>query len=515
MAQQQPQLAEEVAAARRQERIILERVEYRMGEYDNAMKGVIQALNKHEKTVKARELDPNAEPTVDLQELVVEATQELEEVDRRAKEIKSDEKKLEEAIFEADYAGDEREQKMKDVAKKFRKQAEQHAKERAEHGGRLAAIKDKKSIDSKLWKVKPVEPEDFKGDIEQFPAFRQSFLSIFEESGLAPHQKLVHLKSCMKGAAGSALSQIKNTDADYQRAWDVLNKRYGDPTMLKEKLIRELNMMKPPTDFRVNTQRRTHDKIYARWNKLLEVCPQIQTQDLTMRSTISQHYSYGVREEIEKDLGPEPPVNDFLAMAEEIINRDIRIRGLSVANSDDANKGGNKGGGGNKKDGGQNSTNSNNSQGGTMAGMVGGAAGGAAGGAGGGGGQKKNFPQGKFGGKKGGGGNKQNQQGGGAPGGGQKQQQGGGGCLACDGDHYLTSCNTFKGYSVNRREAECRKFGVCFRCLRKGHLSKDCTGSKPCSVMVDGKRCDRVNHHYLLHKKRDSSKKSGAKEDGD
>lgn len=70
-------------------------------------------------------------------------------------------------------------------------------------------------------------------------------------------------------------------------------------------------------------------------------------------------------------------------------------------------------------------------------------------------------------------------------------------CHICHGSgHELADCSQFKKLSIQERSSAVKKARVCFRCLKKGHVYKDCT-ALPCS------KC-KLPHHQLLH--RDVSK---------
>ena len=70
-------------------------------------------------------------------------------------------------------------------------------------------------------------------------------------------------------------------------------------------------------------------------------------------------------------------------------------------------------------------------------------------------------------------------------------------CLFCDiAGHSIERCFKFKKLTVSERVEAARKQHLCFRCLKKGHGSKNC--DKTCS------KCQR-RHHILLH---DSSRET-------
>lgn len=67
-------------------------------------------------------------------------------------------------------------------------------------------------------------------------------------------------------------------------------------------------------------------------------------------------------------------------------------------------------------------------------------------------------------------------------------------CLLCKEDHRLGKCKIFTDKSLEDRMILIRDHGCCFRCLSKGHLSRDCTSRKKC--IVDN--CGQA-HYSLLH----------------
>ena len=52
-------------------------------------------------------------------------------------------------------------------------------------------------------------------------------------------------------------------------------------------------------------------------------------------------------------------------------------------------------------------------------------------------------------------------------------------CNICADDHFGANCKTFLGMTVEERKETALKKGVCFKCLRKGHLVKDCRRTDP------------------------------------
>lgn len=65
-------------------------------------------------------------------------------------------------------------------------------------------------------------------------------------------------------------------------------------------------------------------------------------------------------------------------------------------------------------------------------------------------------------------------------------------CLCCQGAHPLGECNKLKKKMHKDKITFLKEKGVCFGCLKVGHMSKDCKARLICSV------CNR-NHPSVLH----------------
>lgn len=71
-------------------------------------------------------------------------------------------------------------------------------------------------------------------------------------------------------------------------------------------------------------------------------------------------------------------------------------------------------------------------------------------------------------------------------------------CLFCNGGHIIDLCGKFKGKPHNEKLEFLKGKGLCFSCLKQGHMSKLCKRKVSCEV------CS-LAHHTLLHiKKRDT-----------
>ncbi|CAH8599139.1 unnamed protein product [Schistosoma guineensis] len=67
-------------------------------------------------------------------------------------------------------------------------------------------------------------------------------------------------------------------------------------------------------------------------------------------------------------------------------------------------------------------------------------------------------------------------------------------CEICVGDHEATDCPRLAKMNVKERRQEVRKRGLCYLCLRKGHIAMTCNSGIKCDV----ENC-KVRHNSLLH----------------
>ncbi|XP_039438683.1 uncharacterized protein LOC120419884 [Culex pipiens pallens] len=65
-------------------------------------------------------------------------------------------------------------------------------------------------------------------------------------------------------------------------------------------------------------------------------------------------------------------------------------------------------------------------------------------------------------------------------------------CAMCNAEHLLEKCEAFLKLNVNARYGKAKQFGLCFRCLKRGHRTADCKQKDKCS------ECSRA-HHTLMH----------------
>ena len=67
-------------------------------------------------------------------------------------------------------------------------------------------------------------------------------------------------------------------------------------------------------------------------------------------------------------------------------------------------------------------------------------------------------------------------------------------CLLCKETHEISNCRMFKAMSTSRKYSVLRRYNLCFKCLKAGHLAANCLRKQECGV----KGC-KATHHPLLH----------------
>ena len=67
-------------------------------------------------------------------------------------------------------------------------------------------------------------------------------------------------------------------------------------------------------------------------------------------------------------------------------------------------------------------------------------------------------------------------------------------CYVCSEDHRVLECPTFSDCSVDQRSQHAKNQRLCFSCLNRGHVTRDCKSKSKCGI----NGCSRF-HHQLLH----------------
>jgi len=80
-----------------------------------------------------------------------------------------------------------------------------------------------------------IKLQTFSGAYEEWPAFRDLFLSIIgDNSAISAVEKLHYLRSCLQGPAESLIRPLSVTGSSYERAWSILSRHFEN----KRELIR-------------------------------------------------------------------------------------------------------------------------------------------------------------------------------------------------------------------------------------------------------------------------------------
>lgn len=67
-------------------------------------------------------------------------------------------------------------------------------------------------------------------------------------------------------------------------------------------------------------------------------------------------------------------------------------------------------------------------------------------------------------------------------------------CHVCSEQHRVTKCPTFSSFSIDQKIQHAKDQRLCFACLNRGHMTRDCKSKTRCNVSG----CSRF-HHQLLH----------------
>jgi hypothetical protein len=430
----------------------------------------------------------------------VRTTRNLEiQAKERRQEILTDYRMWMDAVYEAGLSPDDEDTQIAWMEGRYQDIVHDH-----EHNAANAAIFLKKRdeedkvrlepVDPRLFKLPALSMQEFHGDKEKFMSFKQNFEVCVGQQKLKDHQKLAHLRGCLRGKALDSIVSLGTEDHDYRRAWDILTARYGDKTELTSSLLKAMQRITLPVGANAGTQRKYCDDVMARYHRLVEIDPEIRNHHSTLMPIIQNYFSHEVKRELVKALGKTPRVEDYLAKAQELINIEVHVRGQNE-NSSNArvdrrlqsprrDRRGQSG----KSDGGSAGTTAGLAATNPTRGQL-----------------KRGGPPAGAGGSRGGGSfrgaSRGRSDGAGKRGDSTRANTSGFKCPLChQPGHGLPSCLDFKKLSVRDRLDKAREFKACYKCLKVGHMSTECPGSRKCGATVDGKECGRTSHHQMLHR---------------
>ncbi|XP_062711907.1 uncharacterized protein LOC134289678 [Aedes albopictus] len=100
----------------------------------------------------------------------------------------------------------------------------------------------------------------FDGRYEAWPRFKAMFQDLMQRSSDSDAVKLYHLENSLKGDAVGLIDLETLQDNDYQRAWDILEERFGNKRLILESHILGLLNMKKMTEKSSKDLRRLIDE---------------------------------------------------------------------------------------------------------------------------------------------------------------------------------------------------------------------------------------------------------------
>ena len=368
------------------------------------------------------------------------------------------------------------------------------------------AAKDERARTNKMGDS---EVPKFNGNKLSYHEFKRDFTKFVEKGERAPEQCLILLRRYLTGEAKTALDGVGSSDRDYERAWVILDRRYGDKDQLRQLIqarIKKANRL--PTEGTAQALRKHHDYMSGLYNKLGDVWDDLPNHEEVLYNDFLCTYPRATLEIAERGM----PANnkDIKIFFEQVEARILQMdRHTTMIDGAKEVKDAGKPKWGEKKKGAGTTHNFHNHE-----------AKGAASGAakksnnGNNGKTKSETGRGKLtksqANKKGG------SSGGGAQGGAAskpKQNQGAKGsdkkksisnpkCRLCSREHWINDCKEFKELSVNAREAKIKALDLCTKCFSGKHYSKDCKSNLTCSAKrgKGGGVCGG-RHHSLLHRK--------------
>merc|ERR1711867_384963 len=84
------------------------------------------------------------------------------------------------------------------------------------------------------------KPPKFKGDVVDYPEFKRKWLSIVSKANLPEESEVDKLRDSLPGDASEQLYGVSTVE----KAWSILDKRFGDPKIISTKLKNQLKSIK-------------------------------------------------------------------------------------------------------------------------------------------------------------------------------------------------------------------------------------------------------------------------------
>ena len=129
--------------------------------------------------------------------------------------------------------------RAQDLLQPTRTTAAPEAIAHASKNGRKHVSRFAEGARSEYMSLLSVQLPQFKGRYENWPGFADQFrATIRENSHLS--EKLTYLRSCLHGEPAESIESLANSSANYQGAWELLNRLYNKPAIIAANHIQAL-----------------------------------------------------------------------------------------------------------------------------------------------------------------------------------------------------------------------------------------------------------------------------------
>ena len=281
----------------------------------------------------------------------------------------------------------------------------------------------------------------FHGDPCDWPNWYGMFKALVHDQRLSKTQKMVYLKASVKGTAEKAIAGMFFDGTMYDEAIKELTNRFGNPALISKALINKLLEMPALKDENTSGLRSFVDNLHSILRTLktyghgadLKAAANMEQVMRKLPTAVSERWS-------RKKLELQPKEVDLTDL-DKWLETEVQVKEMAVGcpNTKDA-----------KQADGESKPNSSRSK--WLK-------------------KRKDPPNNTF-----------------------TTSEAKIECLICKGEHVVTLCETWKKAAVNDRWELAKKFGLCFRCLKRSHRIGRCSLKGTCPVEGCEKR-----HHPQLH----------------
>jgi len=357
-----------------------------------------------------------------------------------------------------------------------------------------------KENSQKMVKPETVKMFSFDGKLREYVTFRNEFKAMYTPMQIADCQRFYFLRKALRGDALLSIKRLESSDAAYGEAWKILEANYGDKTQAKHQIMDELYGKGCRDTTSPRELRRHCDEMSILFKKLFAIDPQLALEQSTLQPLCEKTFPYQLKKDLVVKLGRKSnSVTEFLETARAVIQDEMELQGgLSTKKES-------RGGEGKKfpsKSGSHGSSGKGSGSGHTMHGLAGAVG--------------RNHKTGQFQKKKassppkgagGGSGKKSERKFTSSRGAAAAPLGKSSSCAHCKATHSIAGCETFKKLPLQERRARVTELQLCFKCLRSGHVIRDCKGGKKCEASLGKGKCGSEKHHTLLHPASNKNKK--------